>query len=151
MLEKAEKENTILRKNTSGLINVKVSKTEFSESDGEIWYNDHLYDIVSYKVEKDSVVVTVINTHNEQSYIAIINQSYGSVESDDSLYFFGNPRPENRYKSIINDVKWLSEKVSLPVVVHVTAIDHNKQYVLLYSSLAVFNNSGPPPKLGNNS
>jgi hypothetical protein len=101
---------SILNKGNKKLETIKLASKTFNKHDDELWHNAHLYDIVSYTVVNDTVIVSVLHDNKEEMLSGIINDCFSS---NNSFYAGNGQHATHKHFYNPNDVKCLPERISI--------------------------------------
>ncbi len=137
------KARTEVSKTRVVLNKIKVSIPDFRGNDGEIWYHDHLYDIVSYEVEQDSVLVTVHHDVHEEYVVSIIQEAFNT---NSQLRNNADGPSVSKHKVCQTDVKCLCNATHFQSIFHEYDVANFPEMSVNHYSIGAPEIAAPPPR-----
>ena len=111
---KLEANASISGKQYATLNTIKLPLKSFNRNDNEVWYNGHLYDIASYAVVHDSVLISVLRDDKEEGLVNIISEYFSS--HSDCYSSYAGDHISSRHTFSPNDIKCLCERITIPFI-----------------------------------
>ena len=139
---KNEAHFSLAEKNTK-LETIRLAKKGFNTHNDEIWHNGHLYDISSYRIVGDTVLVSVLHDSNEEAIVSVIKDYFGST--NDRLANAGD-HFSSKHCHNPNDIKCLCEGIKIPLI---TYSETSMAYLFVEPPTCCRNSSIdiPPPRI----
>ena len=134
---------TLSEKKDAALEKIKIPIASFDKHKGEVWFQGRLYDIASYHVVNDTVVISVLHDEKEEALVSIINDYFSSP--NDSYCSYNGHHISARHSFNPNDVKCLSEGINIPYGVYASALPATGDLIEYPVAMSQTIDS-PPPK-----
>lgn len=139
----ASKDNVASHINTE-VIKIPLASYEAQKDKDEIWYEGALYDVGSYEIVGDVVLVTVLHDRNEES---LIGQAVENIESGFTISTDHTANHFSKHKTHhTDDLKIIPEKISINA-----AYFNNVTPLFYHTSIAIYPDNAysiikPPPQ-----
>lgn len=91
--------------NHGQLLTIQLPASKFNKDRHEIQYRGHLYDVATYHIAGDSVMVSVFHDEEEEDLFAAITEHFEGKTARGSTA--GLPGMKRAAKPVITDDKWL--------------------------------------------
>jgi hypothetical protein len=132
--------------NDPDITTIVMSKCEFSEENGvfrkidkdEIFYENELYDVRSYREENDSVIIYCVKDVKENSLDKIF-----AVHVDQNA----NNKLASTFQNIINNKRFIAYLIINPIVLEIVEISAVKNDIADFATAPFLKIEIPPPKL----